>query len=182
MNVEFSKIGLIGKYRDAGIADTLQAVNGYLLGRKLHVLLDADTAEGMPGHGMATATRGEIGERCDLAIVVGGDGTFLNAARSLAHHDISLLGLNMGHLGFLTDISPDEMQTKLDEIFAGRQGYAAPTAGFFLWLPVDDSEAATVKLWTETGVKVLRSFLESVSKAATEVQRPPRKKPAGGDS
>jgi aspartate/methionine/tyrosine aminotransferase len=42
-----------------------------------------------------------------------------------------------------------------DAIFGGMQGYAAPDGGFFLWLPVDDGEAATVKLWTQTGVKVL---------------------------
>jgi N-succinyldiaminopimelate aminotransferase len=42
-----------------------------------------------------------------------------------------------------------------DAIFGGMQGYAPPDGGFFLWLPVDDGEAATVKLWTETGVKVL---------------------------
>ena len=42
-----------------------------------------------------------------------------------------------------------------DQIFAGMQGYQAPAGGFFLWLPVDDGEAATVKLWTQTGVKVL---------------------------
>ena len=42
-----------------------------------------------------------------------------------------------------------------DEIFGGMQGYTAPEGGFFLWLPVDDGVAATVRLWTTTGVKVL---------------------------
>lgn len=42
-----------------------------------------------------------------------------------------------------------------DHVFAGMQGYAPPEAGFFLWLPVDDGEAATVRLWTGTGVTVL---------------------------
>jgi N-succinyldiaminopimelate aminotransferase len=42
-----------------------------------------------------------------------------------------------------------------DDIFGGMQGYMPPEGGFFLWLPVDDGEAATVKLWTQTGVKVL---------------------------
>jgi N-succinyldiaminopimelate aminotransferase len=42
-----------------------------------------------------------------------------------------------------------------DQIFGGMQGYTAPEGGFFLWLPVDDGVAATVKLWTQTGVKVL---------------------------
>ena len=42
-----------------------------------------------------------------------------------------------------------------DEVFAGVQGYAGPEAGFFLWLPVEDGEAAALKLWRETGVRVL---------------------------
>ena len=42
-----------------------------------------------------------------------------------------------------------------DEIMSGVQGYVSPEAGFFLWLPVDDGEAAALKLWTETGVRVL---------------------------
>ena len=42
-----------------------------------------------------------------------------------------------------------------DEVFSGHQGCGAPAAGFFLWLPVDDGEAAALKLWTETGVRVL---------------------------
>ena len=49
-------------------------------------------------------------------------------------------------------------QQKFDEadtIFAGLQGYQTPEGGFFLWLPVDDGEVATLKLWRETGVRVL---------------------------
>lgn len=42
-----------------------------------------------------------------------------------------------------------------DEIFAGVPGYSSPEAGFFLWLPVEDGEAAALKLWKETGVRVL---------------------------
>ncbi len=43
----------------------------------------------------------------------------------------------------------------MEEVFAGLQGYAPPEAGFFLWLPVDDGEAAALKLWREVGVRVL---------------------------
>jgi NAD+ kinase len=119
MSRTFNTIGLIGKYQDPGIADTLHAVHNYLRGRKLQVLLDADTAANMPGHGMATAPRAQIGERCDLAIVVGGDGTLLDAARSLSDFGIPLVGVNLGRLGFLADVSPADMVQQLDEILAG---------------------------------------------------------------
>lgn len=116
----FNHIGLIGKYADTTTGETLHALCDYLKSRELEVLLDEATAEVWPDHGLQTANRDTIGERCDLAIVVGGDGTFLNAARSLASYDIALLGINLGRLGFLTDISPNEMQKKLDEILAGQ--------------------------------------------------------------
>lgn len=68
---------------------------------------------------MPVASRAAIGEHCDLTIVVGGDGTLLTAARSLAHYHVPLLGINLGRLGFLADISPGDMIESLDEILAG---------------------------------------------------------------
>jgi NAD+ kinase len=120
MATTFKRIGIIGKYADSSVSATLRALTDYLTSRDITILLDDATAEVWPEHGLEIANREQLGRHCDLAIVVGGDGTFLNAARSLAHHDIALLGLNLGRLGFLTDISPGEMQCKLDEIFAGQ--------------------------------------------------------------
>lgn len=116
----FKRIGLIGKYAASTAGDTLKAVSDYLRSRGIPVLLDEGSAKVWPDHGLQTASRAKIGNDCDLAIVVGGDGTLLNAARSLAAHDISLLGINLGRLGFLTDISPSELQERLDEILAGQ--------------------------------------------------------------
>lgn len=116
---EFSCIGLIGKYGDPTVGATLARLGEYLQARGLRVLLDESTAEVWPDHGLTTASRAELGEHCDLAIVVGGDGSMLNAARSLASQRIALLGVNLGRLGFLTDISPDDMTGKLDAILAG---------------------------------------------------------------
>ena len=56
---------------------------------------------------------GELARRIDLAIVVGGDGTLLGAGRLLAAHNVPIIGVNLGRLGFLVDVSPDEMQTQL---------------------------------------------------------------------
>jgi len=115
----FKTIGLIGKYGDPGVGETLLQVGRCLQDRDYEVLLDENTAQVLPEHNMDTAAREDLGERCDLAIIVGGDGTLLNAARSLANYDVPLLGVNLGRLGFLVDISPDEMSARLEEILAG---------------------------------------------------------------
>jgi len=115
----FQTIGLIGKFDDSGVAETLQKLSDYLLQSQHQVLLDETTAELLPDLKLERASREQIGQRCQLAIVVGGDGTLLNAARSLCDHDIALLGINLGRLGFLVDVSPDEMSSRLDEILSG---------------------------------------------------------------
>lgn len=116
----FKHIGIIGKYADTTVGDTLAALRDYLLERQIPALLDASTANFWPEHNMEVASREGLGQRCNLVIVVGGDGTMLNAARSLAQFTPALLGLNLGRLGFLTDVSPGEMEEKLGEILAGR--------------------------------------------------------------
>lgn len=117
---EFNRVGLIGKYADTSAGETLRALADYLRACQKEVLLDEATAEVWPHHDLEVASRDAIGARCDLAIAVGGDGTLLNAARSLAAHPIALLGVNMGRLGFLTDISPAQMAEKLDALLAGQ--------------------------------------------------------------
>ncbi|MFU8837607.1 MAG: NAD(+) kinase [Thiohalomonadaceae bacterium] len=116
----FKHIGIIGKYADDSVGGTLAALRDFLQSHQLPCLLDEATARFWPDHQMELANRDELGERCDLVIVVGGDGTLLNAARSLAKYSPALLGLNLGRLGFLTDISPSEMTEKLGEILEGR--------------------------------------------------------------
>jgi NAD+ kinase len=116
----FGRVGIIGKYGDPNVGASLQVLADYLASRQVEVLLDEATAEVWGGHGLTVAGREDIGRQCDAVIVVGGDGTLLNAARSLAPFDIALIGINQGRLGFLTDISPGEMEQKLDEILAGQ--------------------------------------------------------------
>jgi NAD+ kinase len=74
----------------------------------------------VPNLGLKTATREQLGENCDLAIVIGGDGTLLTVARALADYGIPVVGVNLGRLGFLADISPDSMLDVMDEILAGK--------------------------------------------------------------
>jgi NAD+ kinase len=119
MNNAFSKIGLIGKYGDPSVADTLLRLSSVLEKRKCDVWLEAGTAKAIPDHNLPIADFDEIGVQCDLAITVGGDGTLLHSARELVNHDIALLGVNLGRLGFLVDISPDEIETQVGEILSG---------------------------------------------------------------
>ena len=62
----------------------------------------------------------DIGKQADLAIVVGGDGNMIGAARVLARFNVAVVGVNRGNLGFLTDISPDEIRPQLEQLFNGR--------------------------------------------------------------
>jgi len=116
----FNSIGLIAKRGDNRVKDTLQALVAYLRTRQLDIVIDAPSARLLADHDLSIAANTEaLGIRCDLVIVIGGDGTLLNAARLLAKHDVSLLGINLGRLGFLTDINPAEMEKYLDEVLAG---------------------------------------------------------------
>lgn len=85
----------------------------------MHVILEDTIAEVLPGHGLQTSSRKMLGEVCDMVIVVGGDGSLLGAARALARHNVPVLGINRGSLGFLTDIRPDELEVKVAEVLDG---------------------------------------------------------------
>ena len=115
----FGTVGLIAKRGDARVGETLGRLIAMLRARGLEVLLDARSRDAYSGSDTAEVARDALGDRCDLVVVVAGDGTFLSAARSLVDQDVPLLGVNLGRLGFLTDIMPDEMSDRLNEILDG---------------------------------------------------------------
>lgn len=119
MEHPFQHIGLIGKYGSPAVAETLEQLIAYLRARALRISLDGSTAELWPRQDLPVLDRNQLANQCDLAIVVGGDGTLLNAARSLADAKVPLLGINLGRLGFLADVSPDSMTEQLDQILGG---------------------------------------------------------------
>jgi len=116
---EFRTVGLIGKHGDARVAHTLEQLVDLLRTVRAEVLFDAESADKLPSFGLPLVDRQTLGKRSDLVIVVAGDGTFLNAARSLVDLDVPLLGVNLGRLGFLADVMPGEMIDRLKEVFAG---------------------------------------------------------------
>lgn len=116
----FQTIGIIGKQGDPDKArSTLRTLCAYLRAHALEVLLDAESAHLLDAPVGAARPLDELGERCDLVIVVGGDGTLLHAARALAAHDVPLVGINLGRLGFLADVSPEEIGSVLERILEG---------------------------------------------------------------
>ncbi|MEZ5581264.1 NAD(+) kinase [Candidatus Competibacter phosphatis] len=116
----FHTIGLIGKFGDPNVAGALNQIAAHLLQRQLRVLLDESSAQLIPDSGLEVASRAAIGEQCDLVVVMGGDGTMLNAARSLVDYDMPILGVNLGRLGFLADVSPSEIPHRLDGVLNGQ--------------------------------------------------------------
>jgi len=114
----FKRVALIGK-QTPEIAQSLRALHDFLRQRGCEVMLERDTATGAGERGVL-ADYDDIGRGADLAIVVGGDGTMLAAARNLAHHRVPLAGVNLGRLGFMTDIALHDMSESVGAILEGR--------------------------------------------------------------
>jgi NAD+ kinase len=101
MPASFRRILLIGKLRNAEIESFLQELRGFLRKRGCEVIAEGET-------------------KADLAIVIGGDGTMLAAARELVRHHVPLVGINLGRLGFMTDIGQHDTQVGIGAILEGK--------------------------------------------------------------
>ncbi|HET6492682.1 MAG TPA: NAD kinase [Burkholderiales bacterium] len=119
MKPSFNTAALIGKYKSPEIAEPLLQLARFLDERGVKVLLDRLTASHIGDCPYPVLRLEELGEQADLAIVIGGDGTMLNIARTFAPYDVALVGINQGRLGFLTDISVDTMFETIGAILDG---------------------------------------------------------------
>jgi NAD+ kinase len=119
MPTRFRHAALVGKYQAEGIRPVLEEVAQFLADQGLAVTVERETAlnTGMSGY-EALPTAG-LGQQCDLAVVVGGDGTMLGIARELAQHNLPLVGVNQGRLGFITDITFGQFREALAPMIAG---------------------------------------------------------------
>src|SRR5437588_845535 len=117
MSSAFRRVALIGKLRSAEIADSLRELRGMLEQRGCEVLIERETASDLGLRGVDYAA---IGAGAKLAIVVGGDGTMLAAARNLVRHHVPLVGVNQGRVGFMTDIGHDDMRSGIGAILDGK--------------------------------------------------------------
>lgn len=117
---QFRNIGIIGRRQSEKALETVRALKTFLLDRQLNIIISSDMAELIDEPDLQICSHAQMGESCDLVIVVGGDGCLLSAARALVRYKVPLLGINRGHLGFLADISPDEIEVKIAEVLSGQ--------------------------------------------------------------
>ncbi|MBT8137997.1 MAG: NAD(+)/NADH kinase [Gammaproteobacteria bacterium] len=118
MSAKFKTIGLVGTPDDERVAETLQSLAGHLKGRGTDVLVLGDDWGEKITAGVAVS-RDELANRAELVMSVGGDGTMLFAVQLVATRGTPLVGINRGRLGFLADISPDELGVSIDAILDG---------------------------------------------------------------
>jgi NAD+ kinase len=114
----FSRAGLIVKYNDESVANTLNDVIACLEGLNLQILLHESIGDLVSDRPKVSTDT--IAANCDLAVVIGGDGTLLSAARSLVDHHVPIVGINQGRLGFLVDVSPINGLDELIQIVKGQ--------------------------------------------------------------
>jgi NAD+ kinase len=126
MTSRFRHVALIGKYQasghraQAGAEDgVMEAIGAFLEAQGCEVVVERSTAEHVEASRYTSLTAEEIGERCDLGLVVGGDGTMLGIGRQLARYGVPLIGINRGRLGFVTDIPLDNYQATLVPMLSG---------------------------------------------------------------
>ena len=115
----YKTVGLIGKAAHKGAHASLNALADYLRSKHCTILVEETVAAEMDCDDFTVCDLVTIGKQADLAVVVGGDGNMLGAARVLSRFNIHVVGVNRGNLGFLTDIHPDEVVQQMDLIYNG---------------------------------------------------------------
>jgi NAD+ kinase len=110
---------LIGRFVDSRVAESVSLLLPHLKERGAQVLISdsADIPDGL--NGVTRLPEASLAEQADLLIAIGGDGTLLYGARLVARHNVPLLGINRGRLGFLTDVMPQDMLSAVDAALKG---------------------------------------------------------------
>ena len=116
MQTTFNTIGIFTKQHDERIDTTLNKLIEHLDKSNIRMMLDETGAQVCNSKGFC---HDEMMQQIDLAIIIGGDGTLLHTGRLLSNFGIPILGINLGRLGFLVDVSPIDMTTIVDQVLAG---------------------------------------------------------------
>ncbi|MGE5624577.1 MAG: NAD(+) kinase [Bacillota bacterium] len=116
MNARFTTIGLMGRTGDTDVSEMVARLAIELTEAKAEVLVDEALGPAKPARALPLK---ELAAKADLLIVVGGDGTLLKAAHAVAARPIPLVGVNLGRLGFLADITPERLRDDITAILKG---------------------------------------------------------------
>ncbi|MDQ2918249.1 MAG: NAD(+)/NADH kinase [Pseudomonadota bacterium] len=162
----FRRIALIGRHGESGAMVPVAALAAFLHARGHVVLLDADTAAFASVDGTTTLADDVLPGAIDLGIVLGGDGTMLSVARRLAPHDVPVIGVNLGRLGFLTDIPVARMEPTLAAMLDGHYTEERRTLLAVTLTRADGTEAFAPAL---NEVVVNRGALGSMIECAVEI-------------
>ena len=111
---------LVGRFADPQVAEPLSVLVPHLKSRQITVLVSEETPLPAGMQGIVRVATSELAARADLVIAIGGDGTLLYAAGLVARHNVPLLGINRGHLGFLTDVMPEQLVAEVDAALQGK--------------------------------------------------------------
>ena len=115
----FKTVAVVGKSDATSLPDVLDQLAGVLRKRGLSILMDPLTAGASRKAPDATVAMTELPARADLTVVVGGDGTLISCARLMAERGVPLVGINLGRLGFLTDIPADGLESAIESVLDG---------------------------------------------------------------
>jgi NAD+ kinase len=119
MKSRFNRVALVSRPQTESVGGTVREIAAFLRARDVSVLVEERSAVLLGASELETASLERIGHEADLAIAIGGDGTMLGAARALAPHEVPLVGINHGRLGFITDIGLDSWRQALSSILEG---------------------------------------------------------------
>ena len=116
MGSDFQKVAVLGRHADPRVAEPMTLLVRHLTKAGIEVFAADDMTIDLP---VTRIAESKLAGNADLIIAIGGDGTMLYAGNLSRRSDIPLLGVNRGRLGFLADVSPDEMLTSVDHILGG---------------------------------------------------------------
>jgi NAD+ kinase len=108
-------VGLVAKYEEPKAADMVRWLVPWLNEKNRRVLVE----RGLYNNGARSCSKEEMAKKADLIVVLGGDGTLLSVARLVERPKVPILGVNLGGLGFITEVAVDELETVLERTLDG---------------------------------------------------------------
>lgn len=115
----FGRVGIVSKTHEPAVEQVLAQVVGVLDRRGVKIYLDHDSHRLSPSGDYSAVGAEALPDLCDLVISIGGDGTLLQCAGQIYPRDVALVGINLGRLGFLTDLAPSEIESGINAVLDG---------------------------------------------------------------